>query len=237
MVAPQPPQPQSQPASRTVRHALLAPAVAVGLGVLLIHNSLESPTDTKPQSRPAAVAPAVPRATPTGARTTATATANPTAGKALPRSVPQKLSIPEIAVEAPFTGLSIGASGQLNAPPADDVNLVGWFQGGASPGERGSSIVVGHVDTKTGPAVFSGLQTLKPGSMVRITRADGIVASFKVDSIDTFSKADFPNDRVYADNASPELRLITCGGTYDQNAQDYKDNVVVFAHLDSAQPA
>lgn len=138
-------------------------------------------------------------------------------------------------MDAPFTGLSIGPSGRLDAPPADDVNLVGWFRNGASPGERGSSIVVGHVDTVSGPAVFAELSALQPGSMVHITRADGLIASFRVDSVRTFSKADFPDDRVYADSSSPQLRLITCGGPYNRTTREYEANVVVFAHLDSAR--
>ncbi|MER6011895.1 class F sortase [Streptomyces bluensis] len=218
-------QPQTKPASRSLPRALRWPLVAAGLGALLIHNSLESRADLKPQAPPAVSAPAAPRTT------------APAADRALPRSVPKRLSIPQIGVNAPFTDLSIGASGQLNPPPADDTNLVGWFRGGASPGERGTSIVVGHVDTKTGPAVFSGLESLRPGSTVRITRADGIVARFKVDSVKAFSKADFPNKRVYADASSPELRLITCGGAYNRSTREYEENVVVFAHLDSAQRA
>ncbi|WP_373686239.1 class F sortase [Streptomyces lunaelactis] len=153
----------------------------------------------------------------------------------LPRSAPKRLSILEIAVDAPFTELSVGASGQLDAPPPDNNNLVGWFRGGATPGERGTSIVAGHVDTKTGPAVFLLLSALKPGSRVDITREDGTVAIFTVDSVETFSKARFPNERVYADTPSPQLRLITCGGDYDRKAKDYEDNVVVFAHLDSVK--
>ncbi|MFF4522751.1 class F sortase [Streptomyces bluensis] len=221
-------QPQTKPASRSHSRALRWPLVAAGLGALLIHNSLESRADLKPQTPPAVSAPAAPAAP----RATA-----PAADPALPRSAPERLSIPQIGVNAPFTDLSIGASGQLNPPPADDTNLVGWFRGGASPGERGTSIVVGHVDTKTGPAVFSRLEALRPGSTVRIMRADGIVARFKVDSVDAFSKADFPNKRVYADASSPELRLITCGGAYNRSTREYEENVVVFAHLDSAQRA
>lgn len=87
------------------------------------------------------------------------------------------------------------------------------------------------MDTKTGPAVFLLLSTLKAGNTVDITREDGKVASFKVDTVETFSKADFPSDRVYSDNGTAQLRLITCGGVYDKKAKDYKDNVVVFAHL------
>jgi LPXTG-site transpeptidase (sortase) family protein len=221
--------PRTAPPSRRLGRALLLPAAAVVLGALLIHNDLGTPAGLEPQAGPAAVAPATPH--PSSSKTAAGA------DLALPRSVPKRISIPEIDVDAPFTALSIGASGRLDAPPRDDNNLVGWFKGAASPGERGSSIVVGHVDTKTGPAVFLELRTLKPGSKVDITRADGIVARFKVDAVDTFSKADFPDDRVYADTPSPQLRLITCGGNYDQETQNYEDNVVVFAHLDSAKRA
>ncbi|WP_253266498.1 class F sortase [Streptomyces sp. 6-11-2] len=155
------------------------------------------------------------------------------AGKSLPRSEPTRISIPKIGVDAPFTKLSVNASGQLNPPPANNTNLVGWFKGGPSPGERGASVVVGHLDTKTGPAVFAELDSLEPGAVVNITRADGTVARFKVDSIDAFSKAHFPDDRVYADTATPQLRLITCGGKFDRAKGGYQENVVVFAHLDS----
>ncbi|MBY8865811.1 MULTISPECIES: class F sortase [Streptomyces] len=211
------------------RRRLLWPAAAVGLGLVLIHNSLGTTTQASLPypARPKTVASAAPRPK---------ASASPD-GPALPRSEPKRISIPDIGVDAPFTNLSIGTSGQLNAPPADDTNLVGWFQGGVSPGERGASIVVGHVDTKTGPAVFAGLSTLEPGSDIDITRADGTVANFKVDALDTFSKADFPDDEVYADTPDAELRLITCGGPYDRTAQDYEANLVVFAHLDSTEPA
>ncbi|HEY9331273.1 MAG TPA: class F sortase, partial [Streptomyces sp.] len=160
---------------------------------------------------------------------------SPTTAPALARSVPKRLRIPAIAVDAPFTPLSIGASGRLDAPPPNDRNLVGWFQGGVTPGERGASIVAGHVDTLTGPAVFLQLRFLRPGATVDITRTDGTVATFKVDTVETFSKAKFPDKRVYADTPDAQLRLITCGGTYDKKAKDYVDNVVVFAHLDSAK--
>lgn len=152
---------------------------------------------------------------------------------ALPRSAPKRLSIPQIAVNAPFTPLTIGPTGQLNAPPAGDKNLVGWYKDGAAPGERGSAIIAGHVDTKTGPAVFLQLESLKTGSTINITREDGIIATFKVDSVETFNKARFPNERVYADASTAQLRVITCGGAYDRKVKDYVDNVVVFAHLAS----
>lgn len=149
----------------------------------------------------------------------------------LPRSKPVRLLIPKISVDAPFTDLAIGRSGQLDPPPADDVNLVGWFAKGASPGERGTSVIAGHFDTATAPAVFANLGDLKKGDVFHVERADKREASFVVDSVETFAKDDFPNQRVYGDTAQAQVRLITCAGDYDRTAKDYTDNLVVFAHL------
>ncbi|MEU1281514.1 class F sortase [Streptomyces sp. NPDC005805] len=221
---------QSHSAPRSFGRAMLWPVIASVLGVLLIYNSFDTTDDAKPPSQPAAVASASPSAAPTAAPSPSKAAPKYLAA---PRSVPERLKIMEIAVDAPFMGLSIGEEGRLDAPPPDDRNLVGWFQEGVTPGELGTSIVAGHVDTKTGPAVFLQLRMLKKGSKVDILREDGSTVTFVVDSVENFEKDDFPNDRVYADTPDAQLRLITCGGEYDRKAKDYTENVVVFAHLDS----
>ncbi|NDZ79115.1 class F sortase [Streptomyces sp. SID10853] len=228
---PQPKPSVPSPKSVTPLHrVLLWPAAAAAGGALLLCNSFgigfgNPAGDAKVQSSAAATASAAPR-TPT-----------PAAAAPLPKSEPTRLTIPAIAVNAPFTPLDLGTDGRLDPPPADNTNMVGWYRGGATPGERGAAIVAGHVDTKTGPAVFLLLRTLKPGSEADIARKDGTTATFKVDSVETFSKADFPDKRVYGDTPDAQLRLITCGGAYDRDAQDYVDNVVVFAHLDSSKGA
>jgi LPXTG-site transpeptidase (sortase) family protein len=153
------------------------------------------------------------------------------AGKHLSRSRPTRLLIPEIDVDAPFTELSLSTSGQLQPPPADDVNLVGWYVKGVTPGEPGTAIIAGHVDTKTSAAVFAGLDELSAGDRFTVERADGKDAVFVVDSTETFEKDDFPDRRVYADAPRAEARLITCAGDYDRAAADYTENLVVFAHL------
>ncbi|GCB43364.1 class F sortase [Streptomyces sp. NL15-2K] len=153
------------------------------------------------------------------------------AGRHLPRARPLRLIIPKISVDAPFTPLNIGRSGQLEAPPADDVNLVGWHAEGATPGERGTAIIAGHVDTATSPAVFAELGELEAGDTFRVTRADRRTARFVVDSVETFDKKHFPDRRVYADTPRAQVRLITCAGDYDHSAKDYTENLVVFAHL------
>ncbi|MFE7762242.1 class F sortase [Streptomyces sp. NPDC057438] len=145
-------------------------------------------------------------------------------------SRPVRLLIPKIRVSAPFVPLHVGRSGQLEAPPADDVNLVGWHAEGAAPGETGTSVIAGHVDTKTSPAVFAGLGELEKGDVFHVVRADRSRVSFVVDDVDTFEKDDFPDERVYADASRPEVRLITCAGDYDRTVMDYTENLVVFAH-------
>jgi LPXTG-site transpeptidase (sortase) family protein len=142
-----------------------------------------------------------------------------------------RLRIPKISVDAPFTDLFIGRSGQLEAPPAHDVNLVGWHAKGASPGEIGTSIIAGHVDTKTSAAVFVRLSELKKGDVFHVDRADRRRATFVVDSVETFDKDRFPDERVYGDTPQAQARLITCAGDYDRTVKDYTDNLVVFAHL------
>ncbi|MFD3589389.1 class F sortase [Streptomyces sp. NPDC058683] len=153
------------------------------------------------------------------------------AGEALPRSAPTRLLIPKIAVDAPFTTLTLAPSGQLQPPPAADTNLVGWYAEGPAPGEAGTAIIAGHVDTKTSAAVFVRLDELEPGDHFTVLRADDTQADFVVDSADTFAKDDFPSERVYADTSRPEVRLITCAGDYDHNVKDYMENLVVFGHL------
>lgn len=153
------------------------------------------------------------------------------AGEYLPRSAPTRLRIPDINVDAPFTDLAVAASGQLDAPPPDDTNLVGWFADGASPGERGTSIIAGHVDTKTSAAVFARLSELEKGDRFEVERADGRKAKFVVDHAESFDKDDFPDKRVYADTDDAQVRLITCSGEYDRKIKDYTENLVVFAHL------
>jgi sortase (surface protein transpeptidase) len=100
------------------------------------------------------------------------------------------------------------------------------------PGEPGPSVIAGHVDSKTGPAVFYRLRELEPGATIEVERTDGSVAVFTINAKEQFDKDAFPTDRVYGPTDSSELRVITCGGTFDQNTGHYNDNVIVFAELE-----
>ncbi|MFF5185020.1 class F sortase [Streptomyces sp. NPDC000345] len=149
---------------------------------------------------------------------------------AMPPSPPVRIRIPSLRVDAPLTGLSLTPAGGLTVPPADRKNLAGWYEAGTTPGERGTAIVAGHVDNAEGPAVFYGLGSLRKHGTVEVDRRDGTVAVFTVDAVEVYDARRFPDDKVYGAATRPELRVITCGGTYSE-ATGYQGNVVVFAHL------
>ncbi|MFF9373288.1 class F sortase [Streptomyces griseoluteus] len=141
-----------------------------------------------------------------------------------------RVRIPAIQVDAPVTPVGLDADGWVGAPPPEDPNLAGWFTGAVSPGETGTSVIVGHVDNTRGPAVFYGLGALKKGDRIEVARQDGRTAVFEVYGVEVFEKSGFPGDRVYGSKGTPELRVITCGGRFSKQ-NGYDGNVVVFARL------
>lgn len=145
-------------------------------------------------------------------------------------SPPTHVRIPSIGVDAPLTRVGLGPRGLLEVPPPQVENLAGWYRGGATPGERGTAVVVGHVDNDSGPAVFFRLGALRTGARVSVEREDGRTAVFTVYAVEVHRKEAFPGDRVYRDTARAELRVITCGGGYAEET-GYQGNVVAFARL------
>ncbi|MEU9984349.1 class F sortase [Streptomyces sp. NPDC050856] len=141
-----------------------------------------------------------------------------------------RVRIEAINVDAPVMDVGLDPEGWIDAPPAQDPNLAGWYQNGVAPGQLGTAVIVGHVDNEAGPAVFYGLGSLTPGRHVEVTRYDGRVAVFEVYGVEVFSKHDFPGVRVYGATGHAELRVITCGGGYSK-ATGYDGNVVVFARM------
>ncbi|MFD5556413.1 class F sortase [Streptomyces sp. NPDC127068] len=149
---------------------------------------------------------------------------------ALPFARAERVTIPAIRVDAPMMPVALDSQGWVDAPPPEDPNLAGWFSGAVSPGEKGTAVVVGHVDNTRGPAVFYGLGALDKGNKVEIHRADGKTAVFEIYGIEVFQKENFPGDEVYGDTGYPEVRVITCGGGFSQQG-GYDGNVVVFARM------
>lgn len=152
-------------------------------------------------------------------------------GPILAASVPVALDIPSIGVHTTgLVPLSVGADGVL--PPPVDFATAGYYTGGPTPGQLGPAVIAAHVDSTTGPAVFYRLGELTPGALVQVTRQDGSVATFTVDTVARYAKADFPTDLVYGSSTGrAEIRLITCGGAFDRTSGHYVDNVIAFGHL------
>jgi len=146
-----------------------------------------------------------------------------------PRPVPRpvSLTIPLIGVKTRLITLGLTSSGALQVPSSTAV--AGWYTGSPKPGAIGSAIIVGHIDSYTGPGVFFRLSELRPGDKVFVKRADGTLVEFRVTLVQIYLKDHFPTQAVYGPTPDPELRLITCGGTFDYATGHYLSNIVVYA--------
>ncbi|MFF3889574.1 class F sortase [Streptomyces sp. NPDC001914] len=146
---------------------------------------------------------------------------------------PQRVDIPSMGVQAPVVARGLDGRGAVDPPPFDQPGVVAWYAAGARPGAAGAALMVGHVDTETRPAVFYRLSTVKPGDTVRVTRDDGTVAEFTVDDVQVLPRDHFDARQAYGARQAgrAELRLITCGGTFDRSDGSYTANVVVSAYL------
>jgi hypothetical protein len=147
----------------------------------------------------------------------------------LPASDATKLEIPAIGLSARVELVGRHSDGTIEVPP--DVTVAGQYRFAPTPGELGPAIIVGHVDTYKGPAVFWYLRDLKPGQIIKVSRVDGKTAKFKINKIKDFPQNDFPTQDVYGDIDYAGLRLITCGGTFNYLSNRYSNNTVVFASL------
>ncbi|MDQ1009394.1 sortase (surface protein transpeptidase) [Streptomyces sp. V4I23] len=211
-------------------------AVVMITGIVLLYTGLRGETAPQPSAAQAhAVSGPRSSAAPGGAspdpvrQTAGPAPPNgPTGSRSL--SAPIRLRIPAIGVDTPMMELGLDPEGALEVPPADKPNLAGWYADGPAPGESGTAVVAGHVDTPTGRAVFYPLGAVTQGSTVEVVRRDGRIARFAVQAVEAYSKSEFPSRKVYRSTAQPQLRIITCGGGYSKDT-GYLGNVVVYASL------
>ncbi|TWP54069.1 class F sortase [Lentzea tibetensis] len=146
-------------------------------------------------------------------------------------AAPVTVRIPSIGVTSSLEGLSVDKAGAL-VPPTK-ASVAGWYSAGVAPGDAGPALIAGHVDSRTGPGVFYRLPELKAGDEVFVDRKDGSHLTFVVGKTYAVEKTAFPTDLVYSPTPVSELRLVTCGGEFDQAAGSYRQNVIVEAVLKS----
>jgi hypothetical protein len=148
------------------------------------------------------------------------------------RSVPVAVRIPAIGLAVWLTQLGLNTNGTVEVPTS--VQVPGWFSPGPSPGQVGSAVILGHVDSYKGPGVFFQLRTLQPGNRIEVNLADGVIATFKVTSVAMYQKTQFPDQEVYDSTGSSDLQLVTCGGAFDSQTGHYLSNIVVYSSFVSA---
>ncbi|QHO68744.1 class F sortase [Marisediminicola antarctica] len=187
--------------------------------------------DSPPQPPASAASPPPPGTTATPPPPTPPVAATQTTGPIMPASSPTQVSIPAIGVDSTLMQLGLNTDGTAEVPPLDPAAPAGWYRGSPTPGELGPSIILGHVTSNAGHAVFYRLGDMRPGDEITITRADATTATFTVDAVEQYPKADFPTQRVYGNTDHAALRLITCGGIFDNTAGSHLDNIVVYATL------
>jgi hypothetical protein len=164
----------------------------------------------------------------------ATARADESSGRA-GVARPVAVSIPAIGVSSRLDGLGLNRDGTVEVP--EDPGVAGWYRLGTRPGARGSAVILGHVDSMQGPAVFYRLSSLHRGDGVRVELADGSFVRFRVRSVAVYPIARFPAEKVYAARGHRILNLVTCGGEYDAAAGGYQANVVVQTRWVGTSPA
>jgi sortase family protein len=164
----------------------------------------------------------------------------PSAGKwwlSLRRSVPVSVEIPAIGVHSELLRLGVRPDGTMQVPPLRRPGTAAWYKYSVTPGQIGTSVIEGHVDTDQGPAVFFRLGALHPGDLVNVRLADGVTAVFRVTGVRQYLKSQFPAKAVYHTTRFAGLRLITCGGAFDYATSQYLSSTVVFAFLVASRPA
>jgi sortase (surface protein transpeptidase) len=167
----------------------------------------------------------------TGAEPAIPVSAAPPPAPVVPRSLPVALNIPAIGVSVAVSELGLNPDNSVEVP--SDSQGVGWYDLGPSPGQTGSAVILGHVDTYQGPGVFFDVKSLTPGDDVSVTLANGGVAHFSVTSVVMYSKDNFPDEEVYGPHGGSDLQLVTCGGEFDHQTGHYLSNVVAYTSLSS----
>jgi hypothetical protein len=146
--------------------------------------------------------------------------------------VPVRLEIARIGVSTGLQRLGRAGDGTVEVPKGPHKwDTAGWYAAGTRPGDPGSAVILGHVDSTRGPAVFVRLRELRKGDEIRVGRADGSTVRFAVERVAQYDKQRFPTDEVYYPTLTPALRLVTCGGEFDATVRHYRSNVIVFATL------
>lgn len=215
---------------RRLRLTALAAALLLSLTACGAATDDGAQPDASAAPTPATSATATPSAEPT-ADADSTAGTTPAAESAMAASQPVRIDIPALDRTSELMVTGQRADGTLEVPPGAEGSPASWYDGSPTPGERGASVILGHVNSLSDVSgVFYELDTLEPGDEIRVTREDGSTAVFEVDHLESFPKDEFPTRAVYYPVPGAELRLITCDDL-GAGGDEFPNNTVVFATL------
>jgi sortase family protein len=217
--------------------AVVAAVLIIGGGILIA--LAIRPQQHAPQPSPAAAGTIAPASTPGHVSTPGSNASGSNAlgskGRSLPRSEPVAIDIPAIGVNSRLLYVGLNPNGTIQVPPLfGHPSEAAWYKYSVTPGQVGASVIEGHVDTYQGPSVFFLLGDLRPGDTADISLADGTVAVFRITAVRQYLKTDFPTELVYGPEDYAALRLITCGGAFDESTRQYLSSTIVFASLVSS---
>ena len=214
--------------------ALALTLLLVGTGSLFLGLRGHEHPLAGPASTPRTSLPKTHRPTSTSAGSTTTTTPAKVPQQFALRSTPVQLRVPAIGLDVSLSTLGLNLDGTVQVPT--DIQQPGWYRLGPSPGQDGSAVILGHVDSYQGPAVFFKLRSLVAGDLVDVSLADGVSAQFKVTYVAQYLKASFPDQLVYSGHGQSTLQLVTCGGTFDPQTGHYLSNIVVYTSLLTLTP-
>ncbi|MCR4311007.1 MAG: class F sortase [Candidatus Taylorbacteria bacterium] len=147
---------------------------------------------------------------------------------ATPTGIPVKLLIPSIGVKAIIEKVGVDSQGRMGLP--SNFTDVGWYTYGPHPGEKGSAVIAGHLDTATDAnAVFGNLANLKKGDDVYVIDDLKQIIHFKMLSTETYDEAEAPLEKIFNQRGgTARLNLVTCDGVWNQETRNYSERRVVY---------
>jgi len=142
---------------------------------------------------------------------------------------PTRLVYDALGIDMPVAPVGVAEDGQMEVLP--DALEAGWYRFGPTVGDdEGTAVVAAHAGSYVTPrGPFYDLKDARPGDRVKVARADGVVLTYEVTTVQNVGKDVIDLEQYFRREGAPQLVLFTCGGRWDDARQSYDDNVVVSA--------
>ncbi|MBH0156419.1 class F sortase [Fictibacillus sp. 5RED26] len=147
--------------------------------------------------------------------------------------VPTTIEIPSLKINTEIEKVGRLDNGQMGVPKGMDT--VGWFSDGVKPGSPGNAVMAGHVDSKSGPAVFYKLEDLEAGDEVIVKDQDGKTFTFVVTDKEKYNRKTAPVDKIFDYSYGSKLNLITCTGNFNRDEGTHEERLVIYTELKAAE--